>query len=128
MSSIVLDSGAVSFLSGGSARARLVARALLANDLWPVIVPTPVMIESLQGQASSDAATNRFLKTCTIDETVSKATARRAARLRTLAGRGSAVDALLVAKAEPGGTVMTGDEGDLSALAANADDVQIAAI
>jgi hypothetical protein len=128
MTALVLDSGAVTFLSGGSARAQLVARALLANDLWPATVPTAVMIESLQGQPGSDAKANRFLKTCTLDETITPATARRAAKLRTLAGHGSAVDALLVAKAEGGATVVTGDEGDLRALAAHADDVHIAAI
>jgi hypothetical protein len=43
--------------------------------------------------------------------------------LRRLARRGSAVDALVVALAEPGGTVLTSDPGDLDALAQYAHDV-----
>jgi hypothetical protein len=43
--------------------------------------------------------------------------------LRRLARRGSAVDALVVALAEPGGTVLTSDLGDLGALAQYADGV-----
>ena len=42
---------------------------------------------------------------------------RRAGALRALAGRGSAVDALVVAIAEPGGMVLSGDMGDPRALA-----------
>jgi hypothetical protein len=45
--------------------------------------------------------------------------------MRTRARRGSAVDALLVAVAEPGGTVLTGDPADLQALAAYGSDVTI---
>lgn len=50
---------------------------------------------------------------------------RRAAALRVSARRGSAIDALLVAMAEPGGTVPSGDVGDLRALAAYATDVEV---
>jgi hypothetical protein len=56
---------------------------------------------------------------------VSVGVARRAATLRALAGRGSAVDALVVTLAEPGGTVLTGDVDDLGALAEHADDVVV---
>ena len=84
-----------------------------------------VLIESLQGHAGRDANTNRFLKTCIIDPEVGEATARRAAQLRRLARAGSAVDALLVALAEPGGAVIAGDRADLEALAAHADRVAI---
>jgi hypothetical protein len=87
-----------------------------------------VLVESLQGHAGRDANTNQFLKTCIIDPEVSEATARRAAQLRRLARAGSAVDALLVALAEPGGTVITGDRADFEALAAHADRVAIEVI
>jgi hypothetical protein len=50
---------------------------------------------------------------------------RRAALLRRLARRGSAIDALVVASAEPGGTVLTSDPDDLRALAMHAEDVSI---
>lgn len=75
--------------------------------------------------AGRDANANRFLKTCDIVAVVPESLARRAALLRRLARRGSAVDALVVAFAEPGGTVLTSDPGDLDALAAHSDDVLI---
>jgi hypothetical protein len=59
---------------------------------------------------------------------VSVRLARRAAELRRKAGRGSAVDAVVVATAEPGGTVLTTDAGDLLALAQHADNVAVEAI
>jgi len=54
-------------------------------------------------------------------EAVDEPVARRAARLRTGAGRGSAVDAVVVAFAEEtGGVVLTQDPKDLKALAIQA--------
>jgi len=79
----------------------------------------------LRGRSGHDANENRFLKTCRITETVSEGLARRAALLRRLARRGSAIDALVVAAAEPGGTVLTSDPDDLEALAFHANDVAI---
>jgi predicted nucleic acid-binding protein len=84
-----------------------------------------VLTECLQGHAGRDANVNRFLRACDIVEVVPESLARRAARLRRLARRGSAVDALVVAAAEPGGTVLTSDTDDLEALAVHADDVAI---
>ncbi len=84
------------------------------------MVPTVVLVESLHGNSRRDANTYRFLKTCIIKSTVTEAVARRAAELRRLAGAGSAVDALVVALAEPDGTVLTGDRADIEVLAANA--------
>ncbi|MEX0658750.1 MAG: hypothetical protein WD080_06410 [Egibacteraceae bacterium] len=60
-----------------------------------------------------------------VDSAVAEGVARRAAQLRREAGQGSAVDALVVAFAEPGGTVLTGDQADVGALAAYADNVGI---
>ena len=77
-----------------------------------------VLVESLQGHPGRDAPANRFLKTVLKDEGVSVDVARRAAELRRRARRGSAVDALVVVLAEPNGTVLTGDEEDITALAA----------
>lgn len=51
--------------------------------------------------------------------------ARRAAFLRLRARRGSAVDALVVAVAEPDGTVLTSDLNDRDALASEAERVTI---
>lgn len=84
-----------------------------------------VFVESLYGDSRRDANTHRFLKTCIIAANVSESTARRAAELRRRASTGSAVDALVVAMAEPGGTVLTGDRADIEALAAHADRIAV---
>lgn len=99
--------------------------ALREEGLWPPQVPSVVLTECLQGHAGRDANVNRFLRACDIVEVVPESLARRAALLRRLARRGSPVDALIVAGAEPGGTVLTSDTDDLEALAVHADDVAI---
>ena len=99
--------------------------SLRDEGLWPPHVPSVVLVECLHGHAGRDAVENKFLKTCDVAEVVSQSLARRAATLRRLARRGSAVDALVVAYAEPGGTVLTGDPHDLQALAAHADNVGV---
>jgi predicted nucleic acid-binding protein len=96
--------------------------------LWPPVVPSVVLVECLQGHAGRDALENRFLETCDITPTVSETLARRAALLRRRARRGSAVDALVVASAEPGGTVVATDAEDLDALAAYAQDVSVVTV
>jgi hypothetical protein len=128
MREAVLDSGAVSFLVEGSGRAKAVLALLAIEDLWPPVVPSAVLVECLTGHPQKDAQTNRFLKTCDINPNLSESAARRAAMLRTAAGRGSAVDAIVVAVAEPGGVVITGDAADIAALAANAADVTVRTI
>ncbi len=95
------------------------------QGLWPPVVPTVVLVECLSGRPQHDAVTNRFLKTCDITVDLPEHLARRAGALRASAQRGSAVDALVVAIAEPSGSVLTGDMGDLQALAAHADDVTV---
>jgi len=102
--------------------------ALREEGLWPPTAPTVVVVECLQGHAGRDANANRFLETCAISEAVPESLARRAAVLRRLARRGPAADALVVALAEPGGTVLTSDPDDLEALAAHAEDVLIVQI
>lgn len=97
--------------------------ALRKEDLWPPLVPSVVLVECLQGHPGRDVLTNSFLKTCDVVEEISEPLARRAALLRRLARRGSAVDALVIALAEPGGMVLTSDPGDLGALAQYAHDV-----
>jgi predicted nucleic acid-binding protein len=99
--------------------------ALRDQGLWPPLVPSVVLVECLQGHAARDVLANRLLKACDIVEDVPEQLARRASHLRRLARRGSAVDALVVASAEPGGTVLTSDPRDLEALAAYANRVAI---
>jgi len=84
-----------------------------------------VLVESLHGDSRRDANTHRFLKMCLIDPMVSERTVKRAAELRRLARSGSAVDALVVAAAEPNGTILTGDLADIGALASWADGVEV---
>lgn len=117
---LVLDSGGVSHLAERSRRAAALIMALRRQDLWPPLVPSVVLIECSQGHPGRDALTNSFLKTCDVVEEIPESLARRAALLRARARRGSAVDALVVALAEPGGTVLTSDLGDLDALAQHA--------
>ena len=122
---LVLDSGAVSRLAQRSRYAAALIEALRDEGVWPPVVPSVVLVECLQGHAGRDAIANRFLKTCDIVEEVSERLARRAAFLRRRARRGSAVDALVVAIAEPDGTVLTSDPQHLDALVAHAPGVSI---
>ncbi len=121
---LILDSGGVSRLAERSTAAAALLEALRTEGLWPPVVPTPVLIEALHGDAARDALANRLLKTCDVIEDIPERLARRAATLRTLAGRGSAIDALVVACAEPRGSVLTSDPDDLGALATYAHDVR----
>jgi len=125
---LVLDSGAVTCLAERSGRAAALIAAFRAEGLWPPTVPSMVLVECLTGDGSRDAAQHRFLRTCSLAETVPVPLARRAAWLRARARQGSAVDALVTAVAEPGGTVLTRDLADLRALAAHASDVAVEAI
>jgi hypothetical protein len=122
---LVLDSGGVTRLAERSQQTAALILALREEDLWPALVPSVVLVECLQGHSGRDALANRFLKTCDIVEEITQPLARRAALLRRQARRGSAVDALVVALAEPGGTVLTSDLGDLGTLAQYAQNVRV---
>jgi hypothetical protein len=115
---LVLDSGGLRHLAARSSEAAALIRSLRREDLWPPVIPTMILIESLQGRTGRDAPLNQFIGTCLIEEAVPVTLARRAAELRRRARKGSAVDALVMALAEPNGVVLTGDVGDLQALAA----------
>lgn len=125
MTQLVLDSGGVSRLARRSQDAAALIMVFAREGIWPPVVPSVVLVECLTGKPRHDAVTNRFLKVCDITEEVPEHLARRAGALRASAQRGSAVDALIVAMAEPGGSVLTGDIGDLRALAAHADAVTV---
>jgi predicted nucleic acid-binding protein len=122
---LVLDSSAVTRLAERSRAVLALILALRDEGLWPGVVPSAVLIECLQGHAGRDANANGFLKTCDVVEHIPESLARRAAFLRRRARRGSAIDALVVAMAEPGGTVLTTDPNDLQALSVYADQVSI---
>ncbi|MCA1704064.1 MAG: hypothetical protein LC808_12695 [Actinobacteria bacterium] len=122
---LVLDSGAVSHLTARSPAALATIQVFSRRGLWPPTVPTVVLVESLTGHPGRDATTNKFLKGCRIEPAPSEVLARRAALLRTVAGQGSAVDAVVIAAAEPGGTALTSDPHDLCALAGHARAVRV---
>jgi hypothetical protein len=122
---LVLDSGAVTKLARRDRQTAAIITVIRRDGLWPPAVPSVVVVESVTGDPGRDANTNRFLKTCDLITEVPESTARCAARLRFLAKTGSAVDALVVATAEPGGQVLTGDPGDLRAVAAPAECVRV---
>ncbi len=120
---LVLDSGGVSRLSQRRPGAAALISVLQRDGWWPPIVPNVVLVEATSGRPGRDANVNRFLKTCDLISDLPEPIARRAAALRARAGRGSAVDAIVVALAEPFGAVLTGDLQDLSALAGHAEGV-----
>jgi predicted nucleic acid-binding protein len=122
---LILDAGGVTRLAERSREALALILAFRSAGLWPPKVLSPVLVECQKGHAGRDAVESQFLKTCDIAESVSESLARRAALLRRLARRGSAVDALVVAFAEPGGTVLTSDARDIEALAGHATGVEV---
>ena len=122
---LVLDSDAVTRLARRNRQNAATINVLRRQGLWPPVVPSLVVVESVTGRAGADANTNRMLKTCDIVTELSETIARRAAHLRFRAKRGSAVDAVVVATAEPGGSVLTGDREDLRALAGYAEHVTV---
>lgn len=127
MSRLLLDSGGLSRLAQPRARTAALIDVFQRDGIWPPQVPSIVLAESLSGRQRTDAAVNWFLRACTIVEEVPERVARRAGALRAQAQRGSAVDALVVAMAEPGGTVLTADIEDFGALAYYAKDVRVRA-
>lgn len=125
MKALILDSGAVTRLARQNRLSSETIRLAGNKDLWSAIVPSLVLVECLTGRQNKDATVNRFLKRCQVVDGPHEKLARRAGSLRAKAGRGSAVDAVVVAMAEPGGAVLTGDHRDLRALAAHAQDVRV---
>lgn len=99
--------------------------AFTAEGLWPPVVPSVVLAETITARQRNDANINRLLKTCDIVEDLPQHLARRAGALRALAQQGSAIDAIVVAIAEPGGAVLTSDPKDLNALATHATGVRV---
>ncbi len=111
------------------ARRRQDSAALIAvlkrDGLWPPIVPSVVVAESISGRQRTDVNANRLLKTCIVTEDLPEQLARRAGALRALAHQGSAVDAIVVAMAEPYGVILSSDPKDLRALASHTRGVKV---
>jgi predicted nucleic acid-binding protein len=118
---IVLDSGALSELGGRRGRVRQYLGRAIESD-YEIAVPAIVIAESTTG-TSRDSAINHALKAVvlsiiSIDESI----ARAGGHLRFLAGRPTrdTIDAIVVAVGDlsPGSIILTGDAGDVGALAA----------
>ncbi len=123
MRAVVLDSGAVTRLASRDRLSAARIGSLKRRGIWPPVVPAVVLAECLTGRQSIDVVTNRFLKGCDIEERLPEQIARNAGRLRDRTGRASeisAVDAVVIAMAEPDGIVLSTDPKDLGALAAHA--------
>ena len=89
---LILDRGGFSRLSSRTHQALALIRALRTEGLWPPVVPTMVLVESLRCDAARDAQANQFLKACIVRTDVEPPLARRAAELRRRSRKGSAVE------------------------------------
>jgi hypothetical protein len=97
--SLVLDSGAVTALGRRNRQTAARIAALRQRGLWPPVLPTAVLIDSLSGNRVRDAPTNRTVSLSLVHP-LEEPLARRAAQLRGRARAGSAVEAAVVATAE----------------------------
>ena len=125
MNALILDSGAVTSLARREHRAGASVFRTRNKQSWSAVVPSLVLVECLSGRQHIDAVVNRFLRKCVVVDGPHEKLARRASVIRARAGQGSAVDAVVVAMAEPGGAVLTFDVGDLTALASHAENVSV---
>jgi hypothetical protein len=118
----VLDSGGLTALVGGSQRAREWLRWVVEHE-GSIEIPTAILIESTTGDGARDAEVNRVLgvldRAAAALRVPDEATARRAGRLRFLAGSDDGIDALVAAAAVGDGSpvvLLTSDPGDLEHL------------
>jgi hypothetical protein len=123
--SLVLDSIAVTALGRRDRQTAARLAALRLRGLWPPIVPTAVLVDSLTGNRVRDALAHRTVglsRVHPLDEPM----ARRAAQLRRRARAGSAVDAIVVATAELfEALVITGSLDDLARLSQPANGIAL---
>lgn len=128
---LILDSGAIIALAAGDAAMRSQLQLARGQNLL-VIVPSVVVAETTRG-APTAAPINRVLKLVGQIASIDEAIARLAGRLLRQVQQSRpahappTVDALVVAVAisRGGGTILTGDRDDLSALAADHPEVQV---
>jgi predicted nucleic acid-binding protein len=130
---VVLDSGAVTALTGRSPRARAWFD-LVALHRGSVVVPAAVLVECTSGHAGRDAEVNRVLKRVLPGRApapIDAATARRAGALRFAAHHDDGIDAIVAAEAtgvEQTCVVLTTDPDDLRALTSGFDHVMVRAL
>ena len=118
----VLDSGGLTALVGGSQRARAWLRWIIEHE-GRIQIPTPILVESTTGDGARDAEVNRVLgileRRAAVLQAPDEVVARRAGRLRFLAGSDDGIDALVAAAAVADGSpavVLTSDPDDLERL------------
>jgi len=120
---LVLDATALRRLADRTPRSLVLLETLRRAQLWPARVPAVVVAEALSGDDETDRAVTELLRCCDVIDRLDERLARRAAWLRTAANRGTVVDALVVALAEPGGAVLVGNRPTIEAMALFADGV-----
>jgi predicted nucleic acid-binding protein len=127
----VLDSGGLTALVGGSQRARAWLRWIIEHE-GGIVIPTPVLVESTTGDGARDAEVNRVLgileRRAAVLQAPDEVVARRAGRLRFLAGSDDGIDALIAAAAVADGSpavVLTSDPDDLERLLQRESDVHV---
>lgn len=123
--SLVLDSMAVTALGRRDRQTAARLAALRLRGLWPPIVPTAVLVDSLTGNRVRDALAHRTVGLSLVHP-LDEPMARRAAQLRRRARAGSAVDAIVVATAELfEALVITGNLDDLARLSQPANGIAL---
>jgi hypothetical protein len=122
---LVLDRAGVHALSERCSSALALVRALRDRDLWPPVVPSAVVAESLSGDPAQDADVLRFLRTCVIEDHLPLTVVIRAAELRRRAGLGTLGEAVAVAIAEPDAIVLTGASATTATLVQHSDNVSV---
>jgi hypothetical protein len=123
--SLVLDSMAVTALGRRDRQTAARLAALRLRGLWPPIVPTAVLVDSLTGNRVRDALARRTVGLSLVHP-LDEPMARRAAQLRRRARAGSAVDAIVVATAELfEALVITGNLDDLARLSQPANGIAL---
>ncbi|MGH3671427.1 MAG: hypothetical protein ACRDSH_12445 [Pseudonocardiaceae bacterium] len=123
--SLVLDPGAVTALGRRDRQTAARIVALRRRGMWPPILPTAVLVDSLTGSRVRDALVNRTVGLSAIHP-LDEPLARRAAQLRGRARAGSAVDAVVVATAELlEALVITVNTDDLTRLSQHASGVSL---
>ena len=118
----VLDSGGLTALIGRSQQARAWFRWIIEHD-GPVLVPTPILVETTTGDGARDAEVNRILSVLASIEGAfvqpDEKIARAAGRCRHRAKTDDGIDALVAATAAVGGTpciLLTSDPDDMRRL------------
>ncbi|CAN5656911.1 MAG: VapC toxin family PIN domain ribonuclease [Euzebyaceae bacterium] len=122
---LILDSGAVIAVSRHDVRGRA-ALAAAHEAGAEVSIPSVVVAETVRGTAT-DAPVNRIIKAVGEVSWADESIGRLAGALLGAGRSNATVDAVVVASAigAGGGVILTGDPGDLEALAVDHPDVVI---